>query len=142
MGFAGRASGRNGSFLGFVRAASEEKGGFFAVARAVNLLRGSFLIVSRAANSQQGSFFTLCIVCKLLARVLFHSLHGMQTSSEGAFFKRGGSYNSESRRKSGFSLFYLFKKGWKSWGFSLECGCFTCVAYEDVNVATGDVCDV
>ena len=119
LGFAGGARGRNGAFLGFARAASEEKGGFFAVARAVNLLRGSFLIVSRAANSQQGSFFivsraanslrgsfsTLCMVCKLLARGLFHSLHGVQTPSEGPFFKGGGSCNSESRRKSDFSLF-------------------------------------
>ena len=105
MWFAGLARGRNGAFLGFARAASEEKGGFFAVARAVNLLRGSFLIVSRAANSQQGSFFTLCTVCKLLARVLFHSLHGVQTPSEGDFFKGGESYNSESRRKSDFLLF-------------------------------------
>ena len=57
--------------------------------------------------------------CKLLARVLFHSLHELQTPSEGPFwsfhglqtpserdfFRRGGSYNSESRRKPDFSLF-------------------------------------
>ena len=91
MGFAGLERGRNGAFLGFARAASEEKGGFFVVSRCANLLRGSF--------------FTLCTVCKLLARVLFHSLHGVQTSSEGDFFKGGGSYNSESRKKSDFSLF-------------------------------------
>ena len=105
LGFAGLARGRNGAFLGLARAASEEKGGFFAVARAVNLLRGSFFIVSRAANSLRGSFSTLCMVCKLLARGLFHSLHGVQTPSEGPFFKGGGSCNSESRRKSDFSLF-------------------------------------
>ena len=156
LGFAGLARGRNGAFLGFARAASEEKGGFFAVARAVNLLRGSFLIVSRAANyqqgsflivsrtanyqqgsvlivsraanSQQGSFFTLCTVCKLLARGIFSREAKVTTRKAG-----------ESQT---FCSFYLFKKGWKSWGFSLECGCFICVAYEDVNVATGDVCDV
>ena len=105
MGFAGLARGQNGSFLGFARAASEEKGVFFIVSRAANLLRGSFLIVSRAANYLQGSFFIFCMGCKLPARVLFYSLHRLQTSSEGAFFKGGGSYNSESRRKSGFSLF-------------------------------------
>ena len=105
FGFAGLARGQNGAFLGFAEGASEEKGGFFAVARAVNLLRGSFLIVSRGANYQRGVFSTLCTVCKLLAGVLFHFLHGMQTSSEGDFFKGGGSYNSESRRKSDFSLF-------------------------------------
>ena len=117
--FAGLARGRNGAFLGFARAASEEKGVFFAVARAAseekggffvvsrcaNLLRGSFFIVSRPANYLQGVFFTVCIVCKLSARVLFHSLHELQSPSEGAFFKRGGSCNSESRRKSDFSLF-------------------------------------
>ena len=71
MGLARRASGRKGSFLGLARAASEEKGVFFAVARCANLLRGSFLIV-----------FT---VCKLPARGLFCSLHGLQTPSEGSF---------------------------------------------------------
>ena len=34
------------------------------------------------------------------------------------------------------------KKQWNFHCFSLECGCFIYVAYEDVNVATGDVCDV
>ena len=99
LGFAGLASGQNGSFLGFARAASgqngafwgfagpasEEKGGFFAVAWCANLLRGSFLIVSRCANLLRGSFFILCTGCKLSARVLFHSLHGLQTPSEGPF---------------------------------------------------------
>ena len=145
LGFARAARGRNGAFLGFARAASEEKGGFFAVARAVNLLRGPFLIVSRAANSQQGSFFTLCMVCKPLARVLFHSLHGMQTSSEGDFFKGGGSYNSESRRKSDFSLFLPLQERVEILGlffrmrvFYLRClwrceccywGCLRCIAF-------------
>ena len=128
LGFAGLARGRNGAFLGFARAASEEKGGFFAVARTANYQQGSFLIVSRAANSQQGSFFTLCTVCKLLARGIFSREAKVTTRKAG-----------ESQT---FCSFYLFKKGWKSWGFSLECGCFICVAYEDVNVATGDVCDV
>ena len=142
LGFAGLARGRNGAFLGFARAASEEKGGFFtvarcanllrgsffAVARAVNLLRGPFLIISRAANSLRGSFFTLCTVCKLLARGIFSREAEVTTRKAG--------------KSQVFLSFYLFKKGWKSWGFSLECGCFTCVAYEDVNVATGDVCDV
>ena len=105
LGFAGLVRGRNGAFLGFARAASEEKGVFFVVSRAVNLLRGPFFIVSRAANYLQGVFFTVCIVCELSARVLFHSLHELQSPSEGAFFKRGGSCNSESRRKSDFSLF-------------------------------------
>ncbi len=119
--------------MGFARAASEEKGGFFVVSRCANLLRGSFLvvsrcanllrgsflvvsraanyqrgsflIVSRAANYQRGVFSTLCTVCKLLVRVLFYSLHGVQTPSERDFFKGGGSYNSESRKKSDFSLF-------------------------------------
>ena len=94
-----------GSFLIVPRAANYLRGSFLIVSRAANSQQGSFLIVPRAANSQQGSFFTLCTVCKLLARVLFHSLHGVQTSSEGDFFKRGGSCNSESRRKSDFSLF-------------------------------------
>ncbi len=173
LGFAGLARGRNGAFLGFARAASEEKGGFFAVARAVNLLRGSFLIVSRAANyqqgsflivsrtanyqqgsflivsraanSQQGSFFTLCTVCKLLARVLFHSLHGVQTPSEGDFFKGGESYNSESRRKSDFLLFLPLQERVEILGlffrmrvFYLRClwrceccywGCLRCIAF-------------
>ena len=103
--FAGLARGRNGAFLGFARAASEEKGVFFVVSRAANYMQGSFFIVSRAANYLQGVFFTVCIVCKLSARVLFHSLHELQSPSEGAFFKRGGSCNSESRRKSDFLLF-------------------------------------
>ena len=85
LGFAGLARGQNGSFLGFARAASEEKGGFFVVSRCANLLRGSFLVVSRAVNSLRGSFSTLCTVCKLPARVLFYSLHGVQTPSEGPF---------------------------------------------------------
>ena len=85
MGFARAASGQNGAFLGFARAVSEEKGVFFAVARCANLLRGSFFIVSRAANYQRGSFSTLCTVCKLLARGLFYSLHGLQALCEGAF---------------------------------------------------------
>ena len=128
LGFARRASGRNGAFLRFARATSEEKGGFFAVARCANLLRGSFLIVSRAANYLRGSFFTLCIVCKLPARVLFHSLHELQTPSEGDFFKGGGSYNSESRRKSDFSLFLPLQERveilvlfFRMWMFYLRC---------------------
>ena len=104
------------------------EGPFPLFARAANYQRGSFLIVSRAANSQQGSFFTLCTVCKLLARGIFSREAKVTTRKAG-----------ESQT---FCSFYLFKKGWKSWGFSLECGCFICVAYEDVNVATGDVCDV
>ena len=85
MGFTGRARGQNGAFLGLARAASEEKGVFFAVSRCANLLRGSFLIVSRSANLLRGSFFTLCTVCKLSARGLFHSLHALQALCEGAF---------------------------------------------------------
>ena len=85
LGFAGLARGRNGAFLGLARAASEEKGGFFVVSRCANLLRGSFFIVSRPANYLQGVFFTVCIVCKLSARVLFHSLHELQTLCEGDF---------------------------------------------------------
>ena len=114
LGFAGLARGRNGAFLGFARAASEEKGGFFVVSRCANLLRGSFS--------------TLCTVCKPLARGIFSREAEVTTRKVG-----------ESQT---FCSFYLFKKGWKSWCFSLECECFTCVAYEDVNVATGDVCDV
>ena len=104
------------------------EGPFPLFARCANLLRGAFLIVSRAANSQQGSFFTLCMVCKPLAMGIF------SREAEVATRKAGKSQT--------FLSFYLFKKGWKSWCFSLECGCFTCVAYKDVNVATGDVCDV
>ena len=156
LGFAEGARGRNGAFFGFARAASEEKGVFFVVSRAVNLLRGPFLIVSRATNYQrgpflivsravnllQGSFFTLCTGCKLLARVLFYSLHELQTPSEGPFSREAEVATRKVGESQTFLSFYLFKKGWKSWCFSLECGCFTCVAYEDVNVATGDVCDV
>ena len=90
--------------------------------------KGPFPPFARCANSQQGSFFTLCTSCKLPARGLF------SRGAEVATRKVGESQV--------FLSFYLFKKGWKSWGFSLECGCFICVAYEDVNVATGDVCDV
>ena len=85
LGFAGRASGRNGSFLGFAGRASEEKGGFFAVARCANYQRGSFFIVSRCANLLRGAFFTLCTSCKLSVRVLFCSLHELQTLCEGFF---------------------------------------------------------
>ena len=90
--------------------------------------KGPFPLFARAANSLRGSFFTLCTGCKLLARGLF------SREAEVATRKVGESQT--------FCSFYLFKKGWKSWCFSLECGCFICVAYEDVNVATGDVCDV
>ena len=142
LGFARLARGRNGAFFGFAGLASEEKGSFFIVSRAVNLLRGPFFIVSRcanslrgsffavsrAANSLRGSFFTLCTGCKLLARGIF------SREAEVATRKVGESQT--------FCSFYLFKKGWKSWGFSLECGCFICVTYEDVNVTLGDVCDV
>lgn len=89
---------------------------------------GPFSLFARAANYLQGVFFIVCIVCKLSARGLF------SRESEVATRKVGESQT--------FLSFYLFKKGWKSWCFSLECGCFICVAYEDVNVATGDVCDV
>ena len=89
---------------------------------------GPFLLFARAANLLRGSFSTLCTGCKLSARGLF------SREAEVATRKVGESQT--------FLSFYLFKKGWKSWCFSLECGCFTCVAYEDVNVATGDVCDV
>ena len=34
------------------------------------------------------------------------------------------------------------KKQWNFHCFSLECGYFIYVAYEDVNVTLGDVCDV
>ena len=89
---------------------------------------GPFLLFARAANSLRGGFFTLCTGCKPLARGPF------SRGAEVATRKVGESQT--------FLSFYLFKKGWKSWCFSLECGCFICVAYEDVNVATGDVCDV
>ena len=94
-----------GPFSSFHGLQTTCEGPFPLFARCANYLRGSFLIVSRAANSQQGSFSTLCMGCKPPARVLFHSLHGLQTSCEGAFFKGSGSYNSESRRKSDFLLF-------------------------------------
>ena len=145
LGFARLARGRNGAFLGFARATSEEKGVFFVVSRAVNLLRGPFFIVSRAANYLQGGFFTVCIVCKLSARVLFHSLHELQSPSEGAFFKRGGSCNSESRRKSDFLLFLPLQERVEILGlffrmrvFYLRClwrceccywGCLRCIAF-------------
>ena len=89
---------------------------------------GPFSLFACAANSLRGSFSTLCMGCKVPARGIF------SRGAEVATRKVGESQT--------FLSFYLFKKGWKSWGFSLECGCFTCVAYEDVNVATGDVCDV
>ena len=104
------------------------EGPFSLFAWCANLLRGSFFAVARAANSQRGSFSTLCTVCKLLARGIFSREAEVTTRKVG-----------ESQT---FLSFYLFKNGWKSWCFSLECGCFTCVAYEDVNVATGNVCDV
>lgn len=40
----------------------------------------------------------------------FLLLHGVQTSCEDPFFKGGGSCNSESRRKSDFSLFLSLQK--------------------------------
>ena len=119
---------KKGAFLLLHGVQTPSKGPFSLFARCVNLLRGGFLIVSRTANSQQGSFFTLCTVCKPLARGIFSREAEVTTRKAG-----------ESQT---FLSFYLFKKGWKSWGFSLECGFFICVAYEDVNVATGDVCDV
>ena len=105
LGFAGLARGQNGAFLGFAGLARGRNGAFFGFARAASEEKGGFFVVSRCANLLRGSFSTLCMVRKPLARVLFHSLHGVQTPSEGAFFKGGGSCNSESRRKSGFSLF-------------------------------------
>ena len=83
--------------------------------------------------------------CKLPARVLFHSLHGLQSPSEGDFFKGGGSCNSESRRKSDFSLFLPLQERVEILGlffrmrmFYLRClwrceccywGCLRCIAF-------------
>ncbi|RAL57293.1 hypothetical protein BSK20_03390 [SR1 bacterium human oral taxon HOT-345] len=80
--------------------------------------------------------------CKLPARVLFHRFTVCKLLARGLFSKGAEVATRKVGESQTFLSFYLFKKGWKSWCFSLECGCFTCVAYEDVNVATGNVCDV
>ena len=143
--FAGLERGRNGAFFGFARAASEEKGVFFAVARCANLLRGAFFTLCTVCKLLARGIFHRFTGCKLLARVLFHSLHGVQTPSEGDFFKGGGSCNSESRKKSDFSLFLPLQERveilvlfFRMRMFYLRClwrceccywGCLRCIAF-------------
>ena len=69
--FAGLARGRNGAFLGFAGLARGRK--------------GSFLGLARAASEEKGVLFDCFTGCKLPARVLFHSLHELQTLCEGPF---------------------------------------------------------
>ena len=160
-----------GVFFVVCRACKGAEWCIFGVCRACKGSEWSIFRVCTSCKWRKRGLFCCCTVCKPLARVLFHSLHGLQTISEGPFplFARAANYQRGSfstlcmvckplargifsreaevttrkvRESQTFLSFYLFKKGWKSWCFSLECGCFICVAYEDVNVATGDVCDV
>ena len=119
---------KKGSFLLLHGVQTSCEGPFWSFHGLQTLCEGPFPLFARAVNSLRGAFFTLCTGCKLPARGLF------SRGAEVATRKVGESQV--------FLSFYLFKKGWKSWGFSLECGCFICVAYKDVNVDTGNVCDV
>ena len=119
---------KKGAFLSFHGVQTSCEGSFSSFHGLQTLCEGPFPLFARCANSQRGSFFTLCTGCKLPASGIFSREAEVTTRKAG--------------KSQIFLSFYLFKKGWKSWCFSLECGCFICVAYEDVNVATGDVCDV